>query len=74
VAADLSVLNVRPLGVDLADILILAGRISRDAAPADVPVLDGDGRIALPGLVEAHIHLDKSLLGHPWHRNEVRLA
>jgi cytosine/adenosine deaminase-related metal-dependent hydrolase len=70
-AADLLVRNVRPLGGDLADILILAGRIVGGPAPNGVPVLDGDGRIALPGLVEAHTHLDKSLLGLPWHRNEV---
>ena len=33
--------------------------------------VDGLGWIALPGLVEAHTHLDKSLLGMPWYRNEV---
>jgi len=70
-AADLLVRNVRPLGGDLADILISAGRIDRGPAPAGVTVLDGGGRIALPGLVEAHTHLDKSLLGLPWYRNEV---
>ena len=70
-AADLLVHNVRPLGGDLEDILISAGRIARGPAPAGVPVLDGGGRIALPGLVEAHTHLDKSLLGLPWYRNEA---
>jgi cytosine/creatinine deaminase len=70
-AADLLVRNVRPLGGDLADIVILAGRIASEPAPYGMPVLDGDGRIALPGLVEAHTHLDKSLLGLPWYRNEV---
>jgi cytosine/creatinine deaminase len=70
-AADLLVHNVRPLGGDLEDILISAGRIARGPAPPGVPVLDGGGRIALPGLVEAHTHLDKSLLGLPWYRNEV---
>ena len=69
--ADLLVRNVRPLGSDLADIPISAGRIARSPAPVGVPVLDGGGRIALPGLVEAHTHLDKSLLGLPWYRNEV---
>jgi cytosine/adenosine deaminase-related metal-dependent hydrolase len=34
-------------------------------------VLEGAGRIALPGLIEAHTHLDKSLLGMPWYRNAV---
>jgi cytosine/adenosine deaminase-related metal-dependent hydrolase len=33
--------------------------------------LDGANRIALPGLIEAHTHLDKSLLGMPWYRNAV---
>jgi cytosine/adenosine deaminase-related metal-dependent hydrolase len=70
-AGDLLVRNVRPLGGDPADILILAERIERGPAPAEVPVLDGGGRIALPGLVEAHTHLDKSLLGLPWYRNAV---
>ncbi len=32
---------------------------------------DGGGAIAVPGLVEAHTHLDKSLIGLPWYRNEV---
>lgn len=68
---NLLVQNVRPLGGDVADILILAGHIVRGPAPTGVPILDGGGRIALPGLVEAHTHLDKSLLGLPWYRNEV---
>ena len=70
-AADLLVQDVRPFGGDPADILILGGRIVHGPAPTGVPVLDGGGRIALPGLVEAHTHLDKSLLGLPWYRNEV---
>src|SRR4051794_41180134 len=69
--ADLLVRSVRPLGGELTDILIVKGRISCGTAPPDVPVMDGGGRIALPGLVEAHTHLDKSLLGLPWYRNEV---
>jgi cytosine deaminase len=69
--ADLLVRNVRPMGGAAGDLLIRAGRfVAGDAAP-DVTVLDGGGRIALPGLVEAHTHLDKSLLGMPWYRNEV---
>src|ERR1700756_1709457 len=70
-AADLLVRNVRPLGGDLADIVIRAGRIADQPAPGGMPILDGNGRIALPGLVEAHTHLDKSLLDLPWYRNEV---
>ena len=41
------------------------------AAPAGVTVEDGRGEIAIPGLVEAHAHLDKSLLGMTWYVNEV---
>jgi cytosine deaminase len=69
--ADLLVRDVRPLGGELTGILILAGRIVDGSPPPGVPVLDAGGRIALPGLVEAHTHLDKSLLGLPWYRNEV---
>src|SRR4051794_16719255 len=69
--ADLLVRDVRPLGGELTGILILAGRLVGGSPPPGVPVLDAGGRIALPGLVEAHTHLDKSLLGLPWYRNEV---
>ena len=68
---DLLVRNVRPLGGALADILIRGCRIAAEPPPPGIPTLDGGGRIALPGLVEAHTHLDKSLLGLPWYRNEV---
>ncbi len=34
-------------------------------------MIDCGGHILIPGLVEAHTHLDKSLLGLPWYRNEV---
>ena len=62
--------NVRPLGAAVTDMLIVDGRIAT-GAPGDAPILDGGGRLLLPGLVEAHTHLDKSLLGMPWYRNEV---
>jgi cytosine/adenosine deaminase-related metal-dependent hydrolase len=70
-AGDLIVHNVRLFGGDPSNILILAGRIAHGPAPIGIPVLEGGGCIALPGLVEAHTHLDKSLLGLPWYRNEV---
>ena len=63
--------NVRPLGADATDILVIDGRIATGTADAGITVLDGGGRLLLPGLVEAHTHLDKSLLGMPWYRNEV---
>lgn len=66
--------NVRPFGQATADILIRDGMIAAIApglSPEAIEILDGAGRLALPGLVEAHTHLDKSLLGLPWYRNEV---
>jgi cytosine deaminase len=35
-------------------------------APADAEVVELDGRLVLPGLVDAHCHLDKTLYGGPW--------
>jgi cytosine deaminase len=73
-AGDLLIQNIRPYGANIVDILIRDGTIAAagTALSADgVPILDGAGRLALPGLVEAHTHLDKSLLGLPWYRNEV---
>jgi cytosine/adenosine deaminase-related metal-dependent hydrolase len=34
--------------------------------PPDAEVVDIDGRLVLPGLVDAHAHLDKTLYGGPW--------
>lgn len=67
--------NVRPLGGEPVDVLLTAGRIAQ-MAPAIAPdatttVLDGDNQLLLPGLVNAHAHIDKNLLGHPWHKNQT---
>jgi cytosine deaminase len=73
--ASLLLRNIRPYAGETTDILVEAGRIARVganlAAPAGVAVEDGRGEIVIPGLVEAHTHLDKSLLGLPWYTNEV---
>lgn len=72
--ADLLVSNVRPWGGPEMSLLVRDGRIVASGdLPEEpgVPHLAGEGRIVLPGLVEAHTHLDKSLLGLPWYRNEV---
>jgi len=71
---NLLIQNVRPYAAGQTDILIHDGCITAigHALSADgIPVLEGAGQLALPGLVEAHTHLDKSLLGLPWYRNEV---
>ena len=73
--------NVRPFGrTDAVDIRVRDGRIaSIDATnaghasdeQATETVIDGAGRLAFPGFVDAHGHIDKSLLGMGWNRNEV---
>jgi cytosine deaminase len=67
---DLLIRNVRPMGGPTTDLLIRNGRFATGPAAPDAPTLNGHGRLALPGLVEAHTHLDKTVLGMPWHRNE----
>ncbi len=67
--------NIHPLGANATDILLQDGRIAAIGGPTPpdgtATIIDGRGRLLLPGLVEAHTHLDKSLLGMPWYRNEV---
>ncbi|PWJ21632.1 amidohydrolase family protein [Jannaschia seohaensis] len=67
---DLILKNVRPMGAPATDLNVTAGRFAESAA-AGAETIDCGGRILIPGLVEAHTHLDKSLLGLPWYRNEV---
>jgi cytosine deaminase len=62
---DLIIRNVRPAGRparDLTDIGVAGGRIvaMQPGLPADAEVYDAEGRLACPGLIESHIHLDKS--------------
>lgn len=72
---ELLLTNVRPQGGAPVDVLIAEGRIVRIApqiAP-DAPgrrVIDGGGRLLLPGLVDGHAHIDKSLWGLPWHPHQ----
>ncbi|MBY6090671.1 amidohydrolase family protein [Maritimibacter alkaliphilus] len=62
--------NVRPMAGPATDLHIVEGRFAA-AAPEGAEVIDCGGRILIPGLVECHTHLDKSLIGLPWYRNEV---
>ncbi|MCI0159333.1 amidohydrolase family protein [Leifsonia shinshuensis] len=64
--------DVRPWGGDRSDLLIEDGVIAAvephrpDRAATADDVIDGRGLLALPGLVNAHAHLDKSWWGMPW--------
>ena len=67
--------NVRPMGASSVDVLVQDDRIAAIgpalAAPAGATVEEGHGALLLPGLVEGHTHLDKTMWGMDWYRNEV---
>lgn len=68
--------HVRPMGGEAVDVLVRDGDIATvgpDLTPpdADTVVRDGAGELLLPGLVNAHAHIDKTLLGLPWQPNGV---
>ena len=61
--------NVRPLADEACDILIENGRIAgfgQFEPVAGMPVEEGGGAIVIPGLIDAHTHLDKTTWGMPW--------
>jgi cytosine deaminase len=65
VSMDLVIRNARLFDRDpelLCDIGIEAGRIARIGPDLDAnaPSFDAQGRLACPGLIETHIHIDKS--------------
>jgi cytosine deaminase len=72
---DLLLRDVRPLGGPAVDVLVRAGGIAaigRDLPGVPgVPQEQGGGALLLPGLVESHTHLDKTLWGLPWYVNAV---
>ncbi|GAB2474478.1 amidohydrolase family protein [Jatrophihabitans fulvus] len=65
----LTVANVR-LGDGSAVDIHVDGDTIRSVVPTGGPVdgnrVDGRGRLALPGFVNAHAHVDKSWWGRPW--------
>ncbi len=73
--ASLLLRNGRPLGGAPADVLVTDGVIAAIGpglvAPFGTPVEDAAGALVLPGLVEAHTHLDKSLWGMGWRANDA---
>jgi cytosine/adenosine deaminase-related metal-dependent hydrolase len=72
-AHSLHITNVRPMGGPATSVTVQNGCIyayGGDAAPG-LEVIDGDGAVMIPGLVEAHTHLDKTLIGMAWYHNDV---
>jgi cytosine deaminase len=64
--------NVRPMGSQAVDVLIEGGRFARFAAgiaAGGAVAIEGGGLLMLPGLIEPHVHLDKTLWGLPWRPN-----
>src|SRR5215813_8747278 len=74
--ATLLVKNVRPMGGETTNLLVDGDGIV-DIAPAldspmpDTAVVDGGGRLLVPGFVDGHAHIDKSLWGLPWHPHQA---
>jgi cytosine deaminase len=63
--------NLRRPDGRLVDLSIADGRIAAieptgRVAPGRAQVVDGDGQLLLPALVESHVHIDKTLWGLPW--------
>ena len=59
--------HVRPMGGAAVDVHIAEGRIT-GFTPS---TREGQAPLLLPGLIEGHCHLDKTLWGRPWWKNEV---
>lgn len=59
----------------VTDLLLREGHIAaigtRLDAPHDADTLDAAGCLLLPGLVDGHAHLDKTLWGTPWHSHQA---
>ena len=50
----------------MRDGLIAAAGPGAGRESGDAEVVDGQGELVMPGLVDGHVHLDKTLTGLPW--------
>ncbi len=72
---DMLIRGGRPWGGTITDLAVREGRIAElgpdlPARPGD-EVVDARGCLILPGLVDAHAHVDKTLWGTPWHPHQA---
>jgi cytosine deaminase len=67
--------NIRPFGGPASDVLVRDDRIAATGPALPLPpgcdAIDGGGALLLPGLIEGHTHLDKTVWGGAWYRNAV---
>ena len=63
--------RVRPWGGGETRLVIRDGRIVDGPAAEGATAIDGGGMLAFPGLVDAHCHIDKTLLGTGWHSHRA---
>ena len=67
--------TVRPMGGASVDVLVRDGVIAAIAPtippPEGAEIHDGAGALLLPGLIEGHAHIDKTVWGGAWYCNQV---
>lgn len=71
----ISLRAVRPFGGPAVDVLVQDGDIAAIGPNLPVPpeavVINGGNALLLPGLIEGHTHLDKTVWGGRWYRNST---
>lgn len=72
---DIVIRGGRLWGAQTADIAVRDGHIAAigpnlPGAPGD-EIFDARGCLVIPGLVDAHAHIDKTLWGTPWHPHQA---
>jgi cytosine/adenosine deaminase-related metal-dependent hydrolase len=65
VTGSLAVRGVRDPDGELRDIFVSEGSVAEVAGP-DAEEIQAEGLVALPRLADAHVHLDKTLVGERW--------
>lgn len=71
---NLLIRNVRPWGGEAVDVLVVGEKIVQIEAGIvgeAAEVIDGENQLLLPGLVNAHAHIDKNFIGLPWKPNQT---